>query len=695
MIVEHKNKIITLKKIIPTIGFLIFCLIPSTFNSAYAYCGDGITQDREQCDDGNFFSKDGCSSYCELEDIKAPEVSSVSIKQDEVAVDTNLKEIKVIFSEKVNPDSINKNNILFQQGERELKFSTLLKQDQKTLIIEIQQELYSEAPHAVKIRNVKDLAGNLLTGKAQDRFFIRSFTTAKAIDDDAPNTIARPSGGTFNYIQNIEIKAYLDEYTNSDEFLDEKAVIYYTLNDASISEKSNVYKEPLRINRPTTLRYFSIDEVGNRSPIKTEKYTFECPEYQNAKETINKYPECKIVKCNLNFILRGNTCVIDTTGGTKDIKDLAATAPSLPSDTPVYIRTKPAIYITQDHNGVIPRPIIFEDPIRGTVLEFEKGTKMTHSDGTPFSGYLLHPENLFIKDFPINFGYVFKSIFKFKALEKEEVYFDPPYKIIIPYTDTFAKNESSTVFSFNEEKELYSKYPENEYQVDLNEGKVIITSEKTGNFFIGQTGKNFNRSVFTDIENHWAKNFIEALYRKNIVQGKRKGIFSPDEYLTRAEFIKIALGAIEHELEPVTGLSESPFRDITNDMWYAPYLIDAKRKNLIKGYSDNSFRPNQRINRVEALKILFSAFEFPLDYRLEEKERKNNINSDQYLDLMEDEWYFKYVAFAIENEIMQGKEELGTGNQRRFTPSDRITRAEMAKITIKAIELKEKLESEK
>lgn len=32
-----------------------------------SYCGDGVVQDCEVCDDGNFTAGDGCSPYCTLE----------------------------------------------------------------------------------------------------------------------------------------------------------------------------------------------------------------------------------------------------------------------------------------------------------------------------------------------------------------------------------------------------------------------------------------------------------------------------------------------------------------------------------------------------------------------------------------------------------------------------------------------------
>jgi cysteine-rich repeat protein len=37
---------------------------------AGAYCGDGMKQEGEACDDGNRVSNDGCSAACRVEKIK-------------------------------------------------------------------------------------------------------------------------------------------------------------------------------------------------------------------------------------------------------------------------------------------------------------------------------------------------------------------------------------------------------------------------------------------------------------------------------------------------------------------------------------------------------------------------------------------------------------------------------------------------
>ena len=76
------------------------------------------------------------------------------------------------------------------------------------------------------------------------------------------------------------------------------------------------------------------------------------------------------------------------------------------------------------------------------------------------------------------------------------------------------------------------------------------------------------------------------------------------------------------------------------------------------------FRPNQLVNRVEALKIFLEALGADTSARV----------TTSFDDTSGRAWYMKYVNFAVRNGIMSGY-----GNK-RFGPEDTITNAQMAKI---------------
>jgi len=44
-----------------------------------------------------------------------------------------------------------------------------------------------------------------------------------------------------------------------------------------------------------------------------------------------------------------------------------------------------------------------------------------------------------------------------------------------------------------------------------------------------------SRTPLNDIDNHWAKNYINSLYNNHIINGYPGGDFKPDNHVTRAE----------------------------------------------------------------------------------------------------------------------------------------------------------------
>ncbi|QQR83014.1 chitobiase/beta-hexosaminidase C-terminal domain-containing protein [Candidatus Peregrinibacteria bacterium] len=407
----------------------VFLLLPTL---GFAYCGDTILQvdEGEQCDDGNFVNRDGCSSYCKFEDMTPPSVVESSITENAEAISTVLDYFRVTFSEPVDPKSIDAYSVRLVSGPKEVAMGRELSEDGLRVLLQLQEELDPDETYAVRVVGVRDLVGNVMNVE-----FVRPFTTEPAVDRNPPNLVAYPDSGLYHFPQNLELKAYVGAYTKSDDFLDEGAIIYYTIN-GNIPTKANaeIYKQPLRISEESTVRFFGIDAAGNVSDVQTKDYTFDCNPAEHYKER-EAYPSCKIITCDRGYKLQSGTCIVDnrTTGDALDYELDAATAPLFSSATPLTISTKPAILITAEHEGIIKRPIIFKDTKRNTELLFERDTGIRHLlTGEPYAGYIIPPSNLYLKDFPINFGYSIKAIFEFKGPNGELLSFSPLIAFVSP-----------------------------------------------------------------------------------------------------------------------------------------------------------------------------------------------------------------------------------------------------------------------
>ncbi len=110
--------------------------------------------------------------------------------------------------------------------------------------------------------------------------------------------------------------------------------------------------------------------------------------------------------------------------------------------------------------------------------------------------------------------------------------------------------------------------------------------------------------IFNDISGHWAERFIMQLAQKNIVKGYEDGTFRPDQTISRAELMVL----IAQQQVPSSGPGgrDEPFADDRDIPWWARTQVQtARRTGLINGFPDGTFRPYQAVTRRE-LAIVFA-----------------------------------------------------------------------------------------
>jgi len=106
-----------------------------------------------------------------------------------------------------------------------------------------------------------------------------------------------------------------------------------------------------------------------------------------------------------------------------------------------------------------------------------------------------------------------------------------------------------------------------------------------------------NYTAFSDIKNHWARLFIEALSGRRILNGYPNGTFHPDNSVTRAEFAAI----IAAVFTPPTKRQYTPFTDIPANHWAISVIKKAYETGFVSGYPDKTFGLNNRISRGDVL----------------------------------------------------------------------------------------------
>lgn len=113
---------------------------------------------------------------------------------------------------------------------------------------------------------------------------------------------------------------------------------------------------------------------------------------------------------------------------------------------------------------------------------------------------------------------------------------------------------------------------------------------------------------FADMDKSpWAKNAVDALYERGIINGRSDNMFCPTETVTREEFLKIVIESLN-----IVGISEEnkTFADVNTDAWYSHYVDTGIGCGIIKGISDAEFGVGRPITREDIAIILYRAVQY-------------------------------------------------------------------------------------
>ncbi|WP_202915235.1 MBG domain-containing protein, partial [Paenibacillus paridis] len=226
-------------------------------------------------------------------------------------------------------------------------------------------------------------------------------------------------------------------------------------------------------------------------------------------------------------------------------------------------------------------------------------------------------------------------------------------------------SDFATVVLWDEEKQAFTFVPA-QFIKENGKVKAIVKSKRNGYFFVID-----RRVSFIDLQNHWAKSDIELLAAKFIVQGRSEMNFDPNGMLTRAETAALLVRAIGIPLNN----TEVSFSDV-DGKWYEADVIAAEQAGLIKGYSDGTFRPNNRVTREELAVMLTRAIAYA-NPSLQTENRVLALADVEFIS----SWAEDSIYQALSLGIIKGDQQ---GN---FKPQAEATRAEMVTLLSRMLKL--------
>ena len=159
---------------------------------------------------------------------------------------------------------------------------------------------------------------------------------------------------------------------------------------------------------------------------------------------------------------------------------------------------------------------------------------------------------------------------------------------------------------------------------------------------------------FSDVSaDKWYNNAVSTLCHMGVLGGYSDGTFRPNAPITRAEFAKIAVSFSQANGSAVY----SYFTDVKTTDWFAPYVTAAKDSSLIEGYSDGSFKPENRITRAEACTIVNRV--------LGRKPSKNHMKISGRIDWPDcttADWFYEAIMEATNSHTYQMGKRVETWN---------------------------------
>lgn len=183
---------------------------------------------------------------------------------------------------------------------------------------------------------------------------------------------------------------------------------------------------------------------------------------------------------------------------------------------------------------------------------------------------------------------------------------------------------------------------------------------------------------FTDVPtNFWAYESITKMTKEGFMSGYRNGTFKPNDPLSREEAASLFSNMLG---DTPSIMLASSFSDITSDRWSSLAIESVARANIISGYGDSTYRPEQYMSRQE-FAVVANKFLHYQGYRTEDPTALDTIHfSDQ-----------KFIAPWAQSSVRE-LALLGFINYSTtglFNPEKYITRAEAAEITYRLLFSKE------
>lgn len=173
---------------------------------------------------------------------------------------------------------------------------------------------------------------------------------------------------------------------------------------------------------------------------------------------------------------------------------------------------------------------------------------------------------------------------------------------------------------------------------------------------------------------------IQYFSQTGVIEGytdKNTGIqyFKPNQPVNRAEAVKMLLAG-STKAYSISSSAGTVFPDVKAGEWYTPYVAAAKSAGIVKGNDATGlFDPARTVNKAELMKMVVMANGIDLTSMLQ------NVRKTDLIDVKATDWFYDFMRFGKAYSI------IFPDSYANLDPGKALTRAEVADILYNTVKI--------
>lgn len=205
--------------------------------------------------------------------------------------------------------------------------------------------------------------------------------------------------------------------------------------------------------------------------------------------------------------------------------------------------------------------------------------------------------------------------------------------------------------------------------------KILASLLIASSVAVGSLSVNASEITFSDVAKENAHyDAINSLANRGHIHGYGDGTFRPDGILTRGQAAKILANVLNLD----TTNKNQVFSDVSSTHEYVGAINALYDNNIINGYSDGTFKPNEPLKRGQMAKIIVKAFEL----------EKSTVIDLPFVDVSSNNEFRYYIQTLLNYSITKGT------TATTYSPAEAVKRGQMASFVVRAEEVSSNKEVE-